>query len=173
MRGRRFDESVDRSGPPSRQRIDNLVAFGPGDHLHGDASRPADPAIGVLADRVLVGDGIERHQEYLALVDPSLPCAGTSDGAVDDGRAPGVEDVLAWSGQAFPGQRPDATAQAESATLGARDVVGEVVDPVAFVDPTAVAGNAALHDERIRDPRVAERDHGLGEADGNLHDVLV
>ena len=97
MRGRRIDESFDRPGP-SHQRIDDLFAFRAGNHLHGDASRPADPAIGMLADRVLVGDGIERHQEYLALVDPRWPCVGTLDGAVDDVRAPGVEDVLAWSG---------------------------------------------------------------------------
>ena len=169
MRTSGLHESADE---PCRQRVENRIAFRAGDNIHGDVSLPLGPAVAVSADRAGVDVGIERQQEHLTLVDPRVPSVGTCQGLVDDARPPGVKGVLARAANRFSGQRPDPAAQREAATFRTGDVVGEVVDPVAFVDPAAVAGHIARHRERVRRVGVAERDHWLGKADRDLACIL-
>ena len=93
-----------------RERVENRIALCAGDDIQGDASLPVDPAVGMSADRVRVGLGIERQQEHLTLIDPRLPSVGASQGLIDDARPPGVKGVLVRAGNRFSGQRPDPAA---------------------------------------------------------------
>jgi hypothetical protein len=150
-------------------RIEDGLALGAGQHTHADAlGNTLDVAPRVLRNRRFVGGGIEAEDEHLRLVDVG---AFIRQGFEDGGTA-GAELVRGRAFERRAGRRRQAGLEAEATAQPGGQVAVEVVDPVLRIGPASAAGCGAIDVEGFGQSRIAEGDHGLGEAHRNLAHAL-
>ena len=132
-----------------------------GNALHGEPH--------VAPHRLGGGLGVERQHKGLLLVDPLAALA--RDRAADRG-TPGREGEVARPGQRLTAERDQARAQPERAANPRGQIALEVIDPLARVDPAALARHGTGDVEGIGGGRVPEGHHGLGEGRARLPHLL-
>ncbi len=140
------------------------------DQSHRDAlAHAVHGAVGMLFDALGARGRIEAEDERLILVDALVAFVGQ---AVADGGTAGMEIEALAGGEGISGKRCDAALEGEAAGDACRQILGEVIGPVAAIHPAAAAGDGAFDVEGRHFPRLAERHHLLGEAGGHLAHLL-
>jgi len=92
---------------------------------------------------------------------------------IDDRGTAGVEVKCAQIGERIPRERLQARAQLEAASYPRRQIVIEVVRPVAAVDPSHRTMRRTVdYEGRGRIARIAQRDHRFGKSRRHLPDLL-
>jgi hypothetical protein len=148
------------------EALEQQIAVGATHDAHADSlGHPVHRELGVVQHRLLDRFGVEDEDEGLLLVDPG---AAHPRPGFDHRRAAGVEDEwrMALDGDAF--ERFQARDECEHASHARRQIVVEIIRPLAAVYPSSrsvptISSVLRAIDLKggLCDARIAQRNHRL------------